>query len=447
MRRVPRVAIGGILGAGLLFGCGSPERSEEFDDPAGSLGQTSASTDHVRELGRSPGARPERVADPEREPAIIATGPPSAGPPSAGPPSAEPLSAEPLSTKKPILELAFVGDIVLGEYVYADHRSFAGPLAADPFERASESLSADLLVGNLESPVMEQVPKDSPIRYGHRFAGSAAAVDTLAEAGFDVMSLANNHANDLAREGLRQSPALLRARGIVPVGEARAEGSPFVVETVVREGWRIGFVAATTWLNHWPTPGDPAVPLMRTSGLSDALVPLVIEAREDHDLVVVLLHWGRERREKPGPPQLHAAHDLVEAGADLVIGHHPHVLQGIEHHGEGLIAYSLGNFLFPARYHEYRDTAVLRVRWRARPRCWADAVIEPMRLDRAPTHAPRPTTPRERRVIVERMQRLGQGLGTRWRERDDRLVLEGCATKTRRLSPGLGTEQDLPRSQ
>lgn len=422
MRPVRSTAIGGLLSAGLLLSCGGPERAEELEEQASMAEHGSTPTDEPpEELAPpappldEPAARPEPAADLES-----ATSPePAVAPP--------PSQAEP-PAKKEILELAFVGDIVLGEYVFADHRSFAGPQAAvpDPFADARHPLSADLLVGNLESPVMEQVPADSPIRFGHRFGGTAAAVDALAEAGFDVMSLANNHANDLARGGLEQSPAILRARGIVPVGEARDEGSAFRVETIVREGWRVGLVAATTWLNHWPTPGDPAVPLVKTSGLTRVLRPLVAQAREDHDLVIVLLHWGRERRETPGPPQLHTAHDLIEAGADLIIGHHPHVLQGIERHEEGLIAYSLGNFLFPARFHEYRDTAVLRVRWRAQPHCWADAVVEPMRLDRAPGHAPKPVTTRERRAIFERMQRLGSGLGTRWRARGEVLVLEGC---------------------
>lgn len=313
------------------------------------------------------------------------------------------------------LELVFVGDVVLGEYVFDGHRSFAGPLApGDPFADVAELLRADLVVGNLESPVMHEIPEESPLRYGHRFGASAPAVAGLAAGGFDVMSVANNHANDLGRDGLEETPEVLRAAGITAVGEAVHDGSPLRIVTLEHRGWRIAFLSATTWLNHAPTPGDPRVPVIGVSRLKRTLVPLVEQARVDHDLVIVLLHWGRERRERPEPAQVHAAHAFVDAGADLVIGHHPHVLQGVERHGNGLIAYSLGNFLFPAREDGFRDSAVLRVRVSMTPRDVLEAEVHPVRLDRAPRHAPRRPTAKQRRIIHERLSKSSRALGLRW---------------------------------
>ncbi|MCA9708871.1 MAG: CapA family protein, partial [Myxococcales bacterium] len=280
------------LAAGVLPSC---DGTEPADTPATSTDAppSERTTGEATTPEPRPSAPPERSTEPEPEP-----------------------------PKKDVLELAFVGDVVLGEYVFDDHRSFAGPRSPslDPFTSVAAQLRADLLVGNLESPVMEQVPERSPLRFGRRFGGSAPAVDALARAGFHAMSVANNHANDLGRDGLEQTPGLLRARGIAPVGAARAEGSPFVVETLVRGGWRVALLSATTWLNHEPTPGDPAVPVMRARDMPEVLVPLVAQARDDHDLVVVLLHWGRERRDEPGFVQIQIAHALVEAGADLVVG-------------------------------------------------------------------------------------------------------------------------------
>jgi poly-gamma-glutamate capsule biosynthesis protein CapA/YwtB (metallophosphatase superfamily) len=352
-----------------------------------------------------------------------APGEPAGAPAQApSPPPVEPPIAPAPAPRAELLDLVFVGDVVLGEYVGAGHRSFAGPLApADPFVDVAELLAADLVIGNLESPVMHQIPERSPLRYGHRFGASAPAVAGLARGGFDVMSVANNHANDLGREGLEETPEVLRAAGITPVGEARYEGSPLRVETLEHRGWRIGLLSATTWLNHAPTPGDPAVPVIATARLARTLVPLVEQARAEHDLVIVLLHWGRERRERPEPGQIHAAHAFIDAGADLVIGHHPHVLQGIERYGDGLIAYSLGNFLFPAREEGFRDSAVLRVRVSAEPRCVVEVTAHPIRL-RA-THVPQPASPRDRRSIHERLQRLGAQLRTRWQLHHDALTL------------------------
>lgn len=324
--------------------------------------------------------------------------------PAALAPAPAPAVLEPAPAS---LELVFVGDVVLGEYLHDRHRSFAGPSApADPFLDVAALLEADLVVGNLESPVMHEIPGRSPLRSGFRFGASAPAVAALAASGFTVMSVANNHANDLGREGLVQTPEVLRAHGIRPVGAAQSEGPPLRMVTVEHRGWRIGLVSATTWLNHAPAPGDPAVPVIGTSRLRRALVPLVEQARADHDLVIVLLHWGRERRERPEPAQVHTAHALIDAGADLVIGHHPHVLQGIERYGDGLIAYSLGNFLFPAREEAFLDSAVLRVRVTAQPRAVAEVVTSPVRLAKAPGFAPRRPSPPQRRAIEARLRRL-----------------------------------------
>lgn len=398
-----KAAVGWALGLSLAVACGEPPTPASERAVPQALGSSSSAepppaAERVDAAGDS-----DRAPDGER-------GEPT-GASSMSPPTDRAASAPRPAT----LDLVFVGDVVLGEYVFDGHRSFAGPLApGDPFADVAELLEADLVVGNLESPVMHEIPEQSPLRYGHRFGASAPAVEGLAAGGFDVMSVANNHANDLGREGLEETPEVLRAAGITPVGEARPDGSPLRVVTLAHRGWRIGFVSATTWLNHAPELGDPKVPVVAVSRLKRTLVPLVEQARADHDLVIVLLHWGRERRERPEPAQIHAAHAFIDAGADLVIGHHPHVLQGIERYGDGLIAYSLGNFLFPAREDGFRDSAVLRVRVNAEPRLVVEATTHSIRLRQAPHHAPRPTTALERSLIDKQLQRLGRGLRTRW---------------------------------
>ena len=399
-----------MLGLAVAVACTDrePPRDEDLARE-GAPGTPTEPTPTVDRAAEPPDHEPDRARD--------GAAPTNPSPPTEPTPSPEPRAES--------LDLVFVGDVVLGEYVFDGHRSFAGPLApGDPFADVAELLKADLVVGNLESPVMHEIPEKSPLRYGHRFGASAPAVEGLAAGGFDVMSVANNHANDLGREGLEQTPEVLRKAGITPVGEARHDGSPLRVVTLEHRGWRIGFLSATTWLNHAPEPGDPSAPVVAVSRLKRTLVPLVEQARTDHDLVIVLLHWGRERRERPEPAQIHAAHAFIDAGADLVIGHHPHVLQGIERYGDGLIAYSLGNFLFPAREDAFRDSAVLRVTVMTEPHLVAEATTHSIRLRQAPQHAPRPTTGLERRIIDEQMQRLGRGLRTRWqRDREgSRLV-------------------------
>jgi poly-gamma-glutamate capsule biosynthesis protein CapA/YwtB (metallophosphatase superfamily) len=398
-----------VLGLGLATACDGQARVEDErlePDPVGDQGQAD---------DRDRASRGDRAGEHGSLEPGPSTSLDAGGNEAPAEPAAEPRAAS--------LELVFVGDMVLGEYLRDSHRSFAGPLApGDPFADVAELLRADLVVGNLESPVMHEIPEHSPLRHGHRFGASAPAVAALAHAGFSVMSVANNHANDLARDGLLQTPEVLRAAGITPVGGAVREGSPLRIETLEHRGWRIGLLSATTWLNNAPAPGDPALPVVATRDLERMLVPLVEQARPEHDLVIVLLHWGRERRERPEPAQLHAAHALIDAGADLVIGHHPHVLQGVERHGDGLVAYSLGNFLFPAREEAFRDSAILRVSVTAEPRRVARASLHPVRLGPSPGHDPRLATPKARKPIHERLVQLSSALGSRWRRDGEHLV-------------------------
>src|SRR5690606_1649612 len=195
-------------------------------------------------------------------------------------------------------------------------------------------------------------------------------------AGFHVLSLANNHSYDMRGDGVEQTPEILGELGIVPVGAARFDAPRVRVETVEREGWRVGIIAVTTVANIPELPGLPPLPLVELGELAEALVPRVEDARVSHDLVVVLVHWGLEYADEPDWAQRKAAHAMVEAGADLVIGHHPHVLQGIERHGHGLIAYSLGNFLFENVKDVPRQTGVLRVRYDGRG-CMERVVLHP----------------------------------------------------------------------
>jgi poly-gamma-glutamate capsule biosynthesis protein CapA/YwtB (metallophosphatase superfamily) len=90
-------------------------------------------------------------------------------------------------------------------------------------------------------------------------------------------------------------------------------------------------------------------------------VPVIRAAHADHDLVFVVIHWGYEYTDAPARWQIEAAHAFVDAGAAGIIGHHPHVWQGIERYRDAVIAYSLGNFVFPNGKERIRDTGVLRL--------------------------------------------------------------------------------------
>lgn len=348
----------------------------------------------------------------------------------AGEPDPMPVRADPF-------EMAFVGDVIFGRYrargydAIAEAGTEAGT-EADPhvFAEVAPLLRSHLTIGNLETPLVRELPAVSPIVSPAPFGASAEMARPLAAAGFHAMSVANNHAYDLRRAGLEETPRILAELGIVALGPARDEPPIVRVQTLEREGWRVGVLAVATRLNGRKPRGLPSIPLVPTLDFEAQLVPRVKEARASHDLLVVLVHWGEEYRGTPTSAQRWAAHALVDAGVDVVVGHHPHVLQGIERHGAGVIAYSLGNFLFDNPEELQRQTGVLRVRARGRARGCVDAVVfEPVILEVDAGMRPSPATGAEAQAIDDRLRRLSRAWGTGWVEREGSLTLDmpGCA--------------------
>ena len=174
-------------------------------------------------------------------------------------------------------------------------------------------------------------------------------------AGFDVLSLANNHTGDFGPQALVETVRRVRAGGFVPVGAgvdlARAS-RPAIVE---RNGVRFGVVAFDA-IGETPAaaPGRPGALRVRMDPRTGPLVPadldrvtgLVRSLRSQVDVVLVLPHWGTQYTHGTVRDQRLVARALTRAGADVVVGGHPHWVQGMESVGDSLIAYSLGNFVF-----------------------------------------------------------------------------------------------------
>jgi len=244
----------------------------------------------------------------------------------------------------PEIGLTAVGDICL--------RTTDGE---PPFLRARPALeSGDLRFANLETVLAERGTK---VRKAYLLHTDPSDADHLSTAGFDVVSVANNHALDLGPEGLAGTLDALRRRGIAAVGDP---GSGSRITCLERNGLRVGFLGyceeGLRW--SWRPAGE-------ADDAFDPVIRDVLAARDQCDVLVVSLHWGIEGALYPSPRQIRFARRLVDSGVHLVLGHHPHVLQGIERHGRGLIAYSLGNFQFPAGGARERQTLILRVRMSA----------------------------------------------------------------------------------
>src|SRR3989338_3966767 len=240
--------------------------------------------------------------------------------------------------------LMFVGDIMLSRAIGRIMEEYDD--WAYPFRDVREvTRAADLAIGNLEGPISNRGRNQGSI---YSFLADPRAVAGLADAGFDVLTIANNHIWDYGPDAMRDTFSHLSASGIAAVGGG--EDFISVHEPVLRtiNGIHIAFLGYT---NLIPRSRDAIDASPAIAYLDPAVAAAdVARAKNEADVVVVLLHWGNEYETRASPAQRDIAHALIDAGAALVIGHHPHVVQEVEQYDRGLIAYSLGNFVFDQNF-------------------------------------------------------------------------------------------------
>lgn len=215
-----------------------------------------------------------------------------------------------------------------------------------PFQRVRDLvLSADIAFANLEMPLSRRPPAGA-------FAGPLEFPEALTWAGFDIVSTANNHAFDAGEEGLLETMKRLDAAGVARVGSGINLEDARKSVIIERNGIRIAFLAYTWSVNV----GAESFVGATRSGVMP-LDPLLVKedirrVRNRADFVAVSFHWNIENTRQTHPAARDFAHAIIDAGADIILGHHPHKPQGIEVYKGKVIFYSLGNFIF-GHTHDY----------------------------------------------------------------------------------------------
>jgi hypothetical protein len=233
--------------------------------------------------------------------------------------------------------LAACGDIMLHNryQALADENRAAEVFA----ELRDIARGVDLLVGNLETPLTRGgFPRDDKLC----LRGDPKYARVLANAGLAVASLANNHSLDYGAEALAETRGLLKAAGIgvTGAGATLADASdPVIIE---RNGIRLGFLGACD-ASTKPAPSATAERAGVLPLAAEPLLDTVGELRAQVDHVILMLHWGLEYSLMPTPDQVRFARLACERGVSVVLGHHSHCIQGIEHYKGAIIAYSLAN--------------------------------------------------------------------------------------------------------
>lgn len=241
--------------------------------------------------------------------------------------------------------LMFVGDIMLSRAI-GSRMEKEGDWAYHFLHIAPFLREADFLFGNLESPLSDKGVKSGSM---YSFRANPKSIEGLLYAGFDAVSFANNHSYDYGPEALLDTVNLLKANniGVAGAGEDYASAHlPFIAW--LKDGTELALFAYTNLIPMSLGEEDarPAIAYLDTT----KAVSEIAEAKRHADIVIVSLHWGNEYESESNDYQKNIAHALVDAGADFVIGHHPHVIQETEKYKNGFIAYSLGNFIFDQNF-------------------------------------------------------------------------------------------------
>lgn len=251
----------------------------------------------------------------------------------------------------PDLVIAAVGDLMMSGSIQSA-AARRGSNYDILFERISKDLqAADITFANLETPVDHA----AAVSGYPKFNALPGLLKAVKRAGIDVLSVANNHVMDAGVGGLKRTLGNIETAGLVFVGAGRTKAEAKEIKYVTARGMRVAFLAYTYDANQrlpGKKAGAPGVNVLRMDSAQDLsqAAERVREARKSADVVVVSLHWGDEYSTSPTAWQRQVAAGLVEAGADVILGHHPHVLQPIETCAakggrRGIVVYSLGNFL------------------------------------------------------------------------------------------------------
>ncbi|MGE5397346.1 MAG: CapA family protein [Chitinophagales bacterium] len=253
------------------------------------------------------------------------------------------------------VSLTAVGDVMLARHV--------GELMLTkgdnyPFQKITPTLkSADITIGNLESPISDR--GTAMPGKGICFRARPEAGEAVRSAGFDVLSIANNHSLDYDNLAFLDTMFILRDLGMKTVGGGRNISEARQPVIITKDGLKVGILAYTIFADLFYSYSYQRSfeATEEQSGVAPLNKEIVLEdlakLKPQVDITIVSLHWGTEYNEEPDQQQRVLAKELVDGGADLIIGHHPHIVQGVERYKNGLIAYSLGNFIFDQNQHVY----------------------------------------------------------------------------------------------
>jgi poly-gamma-glutamate synthesis protein (capsule biosynthesis protein) len=270
--------------------------------------------------------------------------------------SPESLFAHADSNANTVFTATFVGDIMLGRGLQ-DASEFYG---YDSYFKKTKDYfeNFDLVVGNFENPIVHGDKKAIVVQRGVTLSANSECLGAMKNAGFNMLSLANNHILDYEVTGMLNTMESLDQVGIAYFGAGRDVNEAKGYQVIESNGTKIAVIG----INEVPgyQHNSKNVHTLFTIASEKVYLDAVSEAASVVDVVIVFMHWGDEYTAIVSSNQQEIGRKLIDAGADIVIGRHSHVLQPIEIYGKGVIFYSLGNFVFDQGWSRTKDSCIVR---------------------------------------------------------------------------------------
>lgn len=336
------------------------------------------------------------------------------------------------------IQIVAVGDILLGRGVEKKVRQARKDFVF-PFEKVSESLQkGDIIFGNLEASITSSTHTLTGIKQKGKYIikNSVDSFTGIKYAGFNLLSLANNHILDCYEKGLFDTMKLLQNNNIAYSGAGKNIDEARKPAIIEKKGVKVGMISYTD-MAYVTYSGNPPLSFIATSkkaGVAPREMNLILEdvakLKPEVDLVIVSLHWGVEESFEVLSKQREFAYKLLDSGVDIILGHHPHQFQGVEIYKGKPIIYSLGNFIFDQNDPENQESFILNMNYKNNK--LIDMNLTPIRtIDKMQINLIKGV---DTEALLAREIKLCKSLGTICNIENDKIIFGGLSNNTEKIN-------------
>jgi len=317
-------------------------------------------------------------------------------------------SSQQKEIEEEIISVTFGGDVMMDSYFKDYIDNFGVDYSWTNIKNILED--SDIACINLETSVSAR--GESLKKEGYGFRSQPYTLEGLVNAGIDIVNVANNHTYDYGRQAFSDTLNHLKEYKIEFSGGGKNKEEAFGVRLIEKGGLKVGFISFSEIIPFPQSKADE-----NNAGIAyfdknnyELVLETIAQAKAQCDILITMLHWGVEYSDKPAEYQVELAHKVIDYGADAVIGHHAHVLQGIETYNGKPILYSIGNLLFLKKNEEAGKTALFELTFSGNR--FVGGTIYPVHIDKCKANLLDEKNPLKQEII-DKLSTLSQEFQTK----------------------------------